>query len=146
MTRLFPKMIACLIVLSGAFLFTGCTYAPGTPDPETLPGTAYPQVVGLDGLDDRELLLDAPRVAPETDDGRPMSVTVPIRTKIRKEIPVQYRFKFLDERGLPIGEEATWQYALLQPRARTFLTGNAPDIGAVDWLCEIRPNRVERLR
>ena len=140
------RLLTLLSALFAAALFSGCTYSPGTPDPDPLPGTAYPQVVGLYGLDRGELLLDAPRIAPETESGKPMSVTVPIRTKIRKEIPTQYRFTFLDFNGTPIGEPAEWQYALLQPRARTFLTGNAPDIGARDWVCEIRPNRVERLR
>ncbi len=136
------RSLGFLPALFAVALFAGCTYAPGTPDPDPLAGTAYPQIVGLYGLDRGELLVDAPRVAAEDD--RPMSVTVPIRTKIRKEIPAQYRFIFLDDRGIPIGEPSAWRYALLQPRARTFLTGDAPDIGAVDWLCEIRPNRVER--
>ena len=139
------KRSTLLLPVLFAVLMTGCTYAPGTPDPDPLPGTAYPQVVGLYGLDRGELLVDAPRVAPE-DEGRPMSVSVPIRTKIRKEIPAQYRFIFLNDRGLPIGEPAEWKYVLLQPRARTYLAGNAPDVGAVDWICEIRPDRVERLR
>ena len=136
------RSLGFLSALFAVALFAGCAYSPGTPDPDPLAGTAYPQIVGLYGLDRGELLVDAPRVAAEDD--RPMSVTVPIRTKIRKEIPAQYRFIFLDERGIPIGEPGAWRYALLQPRARTFLTGDAPDLGAVDWLCEIRPNRVER--
>lgn len=133
--------IALLFVVA---LFAGCTYSPGVPDPDPLAGGAYPQIVGLYGLDRHELLVDAPRIANDGD--RPMSVTVPIRTKIRREIPCQYRFIFINERGMPIGEPSEWHYALLQPRARTYLTGNAPDVGAVDWVCEIRPDRVERGR
>ncbi len=125
-----------------AALVAGCTYSPGTPDPDPLAGGAYPQIVGLYGLDRHELLVDAPRIVNDAE--RPMSVTVPIRTKIRKEIPCQYRFIFLNDRGMPIGQPAEWQYVLLQPRARTYLTGSAQDIGAADWICEIRPDRVER--
>lgn len=141
MTR--PATALTLAVTFAAALFAGCKYSPGTPAVDRMPGTLYPQIVTLYGLDRGNLIADAPRVTPESD--RPMSVTVPLRTK-RREIPVQYRILFLDARGVPIDDDPHWQYAFLQPRARTFLTANAPDIGAVDWICEVRPDRVERAR
>lgn len=141
MTR--SLLVVC--VLAAALLQSGCSYAPGSAEPDPIPDAAYPQVVTMYGLHDM-FFYAAPSVAPEAD-GRPMSVSVPVRLRrTGRDIACQYRFLFFDATGRPLDPEPTWHYKNIPPRVQVFLEGSASDIGAVSWRCEIRPDRVERLR
>lgn len=139
------RSLFAMCLLAGVVTLCGCSWAPGSAEPDPIPDSAYPQVVTMYGLHDK-FFYSAPSVRPE-ENGRPMSVSVPVRLRRSKyDIPCQYRFFFFDPSGRPLDPEPTWQYKNIPPRVQVFLEGSAPDIGAVSWRCEIRPDRVERLR
>lgn len=133
-----------LPTLTLALLLNGC-YAPGSADPDRLPDSRYPQIVTYGNLVN-QFFFNQPIVTPEKD-GVPMSVSVNLRLKegyTSKEVPCQYRFIFLDARGTPLDADPAWQYRNFPPRINVNLQGFAPDTGAVDWLLEVRRDRVER--
>lgn len=132
-----------LAVLVSAVALPGC-YRPYGAQADRYPDDRYPQIVTLGWLRN-DFFYNQPVVIPERD-GRPMRVSVNVRLKefaFEKAIPCQYRFIFLDEVGIPLDPDPAWQYRKIEPRVITNLQGFAPDIGAVDWRCEIREDRVE---
>lgn len=141
MRRLMILPLLCAVVW-----MTGC-YTPGHADVDPIPDAKYPKVVTYGWLDN-DFYVDAPIVVPE-DNGRPMRVSVEVRRlepAFNRELPSQYRFIFLDSNGEALDPDPTWHYRAIEPKVKTILQGSAPDIGAVDWRCEIRKDRAERKR
>lgn len=141
MTRL--AFIIPMLLLST--LMIGCRYTPGSASPDRLPDAEYPQIVTLGDLK-RQFFYGPPVVVPERD-GRPMRVNVEVRLKEmswESDIPCQYRFIFLDQDGVALDPEPAWRWRNIPPRVKVTLQGSAPDIGAVDWRCEIRRDLVDR--
>ena len=133
-------------MLAAVLMMTGC-YTPGHADIDPIPDAKYPKVVTYGWLDN-DFYVDAPIVVPE-DNGRPMRVTVEVRRlepAFNRELPSQYRFIFLKENGEPLAPDPTWHYRAIEPKVKTIMQASAPDIGAVDWRCEIRKDRAERKR
>ncbi|MGB1126440.1 MAG: hypothetical protein ACPG4Q_14655 [Phycisphaeraceae bacterium] len=133
-------------MLAAVLMMTGC-YTPGHADIDPIPDAKYPKVVTYGWLDN-DFYVDAPIVVPE-DNGRPMRVTVEVRRlepAFNRELPSQYRFIFLKENGEPLDPDPTWHYRAIEPKVKTIMQASAPDIGAVDWRCEIRKDRAERKR
>lgn len=127
-----------------ATLLTGC-YRPFGAQRDRWPDDLYPQIVTI-GILRNDFFYNQPVVTPEQD-GKPMSVSVNVRLKEganENSIACQYRFIFFDERGVPLESEPAWQYRMIEPRINTNLQGFAPDLGAVDWNCEIRKDRKVR--
>jgi hypothetical protein len=140
------KTTLAIAMLGTALLMTGC-YTPGAADVDPLPDARYPQVVTYGWLDN-DFYVDAPIVVPEQN-GQPMRVTVEVRRlepAFNRDLPSQYRFIFLNEFGEALDPDPAWQYRAIEPKVKTILQGSAPDIGAVDWRCEIRKDRAERKR
>jgi len=140
-------MMLVIPMLLCTVLLTGC-YRPYGAQPDPMPSAQYPKIVTQGWLRNDFYEFDAPDVTPEAGN-RPMSVSVYVRLKEfawEKSIDCQYRFIFLDEHGAPLDPDPTWHYRQIEPRVITTLQGSAPDIGAVDWRCEIRQDRRERLR
>ena len=54
--------------------------------------------------------------------------------------------KYPQANGQALDPDPTWHYRAIEPKVKTILQGSAPDIGAVDWRCEIRKDRAERKR
>ena len=140
------KRLLLLVTLTAlcASMLAGC-YRPFGAEPDRYPVSEHPNVYTLGWLRNDFYLQDAPVVTPEQGN-RPMSVTVAVRLREaawEDPIACQYRFMFFDERGVPLDPDPTWQFRIIEPRVSTYLQAGAPDIGAVDWHCEIRQNRVE---
>lgn len=140
------KLLMMIPMLAAILMMTGC-YTPGHAEADPIPDAKYPKVVTTGWLDN-DFYVDAPIVVPEQD-GRPMRVTVEVRRlepAWNRELPCQYRFIFLNEHGEALDPDPAWQYRSIEPKVKTILTASAPDIGAVDWRCEIRKDRAERKR
>lgn len=136
-------MLVIPVTLLCAMTLVGC-YKPWGAMPDKYPKQKHPKIYTQGWLRYDFYEFDSPAVVPE-EDGRPMSVTVFVRLlelAWEKPIACQYRFIFLDENGVPLDPDPSWRYRQIEPRSVTPLTGSAPDIGAVDWWCEIRQNRV----
>jgi len=140
------RLLFALPILLCTMMLGGC-YTPGHANVDPIPDAKYPKVVTTGWLAN-DFYVDAPIVVPE-DQGRPMNVTVEVRRlepAFNRELPCQYRFIFLDHTGAALDADPTWHYRSIEPKVKTILQGSAPDIGAVDWRCEIRKDRAERKR
>ena len=121
----------------GLMVTAGCdtVRAPGSAIADPLPAGAYPQIEAAGGLEGF-IVYGEPKVGRD----RIMSVTVPIRAATdHEDVRVQYRFRFFDKAGAPMGDEPSWQYVKLASRRQEFMSGNAMDAGAMDWRLQIRP-------
>lgn len=140
------RTLRMIPMLAAVLLMTGC-YTPGSAGVDPIPDANYPQVVTYGWLDN-DFYVDAPIVVPEQQ-GRPMRVSVEVRRlepAFNRELPSQYRFIWLNAFGEALDPDPAWQYRAIEPKVKTILQGSAPDIGAVDWRCEIRKDRAERKR
>lgn len=140
------RLMMTLPMIAAVLMMTGC-YTPGHAGVDPVPDSEYPRVVTTGWLDN-DFYVNAPIVVPE-DQSRPMRVTVEVRRlepASNRELPCQYRFLFFNEFGEPLNADPAWQYRSIEPKVKTILQGSAPDIGAVDWRCEIRKDRAERKR
>lgn len=138
LTRL--AQILLLATLQAA-LMLGCKQdlvkAPGRIDADPLPCEDYPQIAVLEGL---EGWLGAGKIVEEP--GPPMTVTVPVRALTDDdELNIQYRFLFLDEKGVPLNRDPDWHDMRMPSRAQVFMRANALDSTASMWRLEIRPAR-----
>lgn len=137
------RLLAPLFVT--ALVLAGCRYTPGYAKEDRLADEDYPQIVTM-GVLHNDFFFSPPVVTPQQGN-KPMSVSVDVRRKEPrwdKDLPVQYRFIFLDGAGVPLNPNPTWQWRMVSPRVKTNLQGFAPDIGASDWRLEIRKDQVER--
>lgn len=129
-----------LCAAAGAALsLSGCqnrNIAPPAGYGDPVHGANYPRVVMLDGLQ-QWVVYDAPRVTREGT----LDVAMAIRNVSDREINAQYRFRFLDGSGVPVGPEPEWQYVRLPIKAREFIRATALDSRALDWEVQVRPAR-----
>lgn len=132
------QMLLLAVVTVGSM--AGCSdpiKAPGRISEDPLPSDEYPQIAVLDGLNG---WLAAGKCVEE--EGPPLTVTVPIRALTdRKDLHVQYRFFFLDEKSLPLNRDPDWHYMQMPSRSQVFMRANALDSNARTWRLEIRPAR-----
>lgn len=135
-----------LLVLPGvlAVLLAGCESDPMKAPPggrvDLLPLEDYPQIVVTSNL--QKWLAFSPATVVPSSEKQPMSVQVPVRSLYDKgQLRIQYRFEFLDEKGLPVGPPPGYRFAVLEPRLLVYLEGNAMETSAVDWRLVVRPAR-----
>jgi uncharacterized protein YcfL len=109
---------------------------PAANDP--IPLEAYPKITVPYAL--APYIVAAPTTVVE---GGVLKVTTPIRLTSNpgQWAKVQYRYIFLDSRGLPVRSQPEWQPATLEPHQQVFLSANSLDSNATDWRLEIRPQR-----
>jgi len=127
-----------------ATLVVGCEQdtakPPGRIADDPLPSSEYPQVAVLEGL---KGWLAAGKIVEEP--GPPLAVTVPVRALTdNKDLNVQYRFFFFDEKGAPLERDPhgpDWHYMKMPSRSQVFMRANALDSNAKTWRLEIRPAR-----
>ncbi len=133
------KMTVPMMAVAGMLTVAGCQSTdPPAARTEHISAAAYPPVTATGGL---ERVLAHDRAVIERSEAGAMTVSVPVRILRDKEIPVEYRFLFLDDRGRPLRPEGDWQYKVLPARTQQFLTGTALDQDVADWRLEIRPAR-----
>ena len=129
-------------------MLAGC-YTPYGAEPDRIPVAAHPKIVTIGWLSHDFFEFDAPAIKPEVGN-QPMKITVSVRLKEwqwEKPIQCQYRFIYFDKDRMPLDPDPAWQFRQIEPRVATYLQGSAPDIGAVDYQCEIRQVRQnERVR
>lgn len=141
-------MLLPLVVIG--FLLTGCrdpqrdcVKAPARIDEDLLPCEEYPQIVVIGGL--KGWIAAGSNIVQEL--GPPLKVTVPVRALTDAEddhdgtLHVQYRFFFLDEKGVPLNRSPDWHLLEMPSRTQVFMQANATDLNAMSWRLEIRPAR-----
>lgn len=131
-------LLALIVPMVVVGLSVGCTSertkAPKRIDEDALMAHEYPQITVSRGL---KGTITAGDIVEEA--GPPVRVTVPVRALTRRrDLHVQYRFMFLDEKGLPLNREPDWHYMRMPSRTQVFMQGNALDANAQDWRLEIR--------
>jgi uncharacterized protein YcfL len=126
------------IVLAGILFHTlACSHNPKPIRQDEMLIENYPKITALEKL---HRVLVVSDVVEEP--GPPLNVTVAIRDdRDDKERRIQYRFFFLDDRGVPENNNPDWRYQQMPRRAVVYVQGNALDRKAVDWRLEIRPAR-----
>ncbi|MEX0886357.1 MAG: DUF1425 domain-containing protein [Phycisphaeraceae bacterium] len=132
-----PGLLVLVVVLAAGAGCRDTTQAPPTMRQDPLGGN-YPRHVAIAGLD-HALVVEEPIVDASTAT-RPMSVTVPVRSVVDEPLSLQYRFRFLDERGRDL-HDSGWRLERLEPRLQANLEANARQTAAADWRLEIRPER-----
>ena len=141
MTNPFPTLIF------GVALLCGCAQeqpdlikAPKGPVDDPLPQGAYPQIVLLDGLARRIVGSSVRELPADSDNNKMMRVRVTLRSVVDRELPVQYRFVFLDEDGETV-DDPYWQSLTFAPRTERELVGTAPNYQAAKGKMEVRDFR-----
>ncbi|HYE62586.1 MAG TPA: DUF1425 domain-containing protein [Phycisphaerales bacterium] len=111
---------------------------PFTPRADHIPLEAYPKITAPAELAQYLAVSDT-----TVERGPVMKVTTPVRLISRpgEWSKVQYRYIFLNDRGLPVREQPEWTPVTLEPQQQVFLSQNSLDSDAVDWRLEIRPQR-----
>jgi uncharacterized protein YcfL len=134
------KMMMVGVVVAGVFGLAGCATPtePFTPHGDHIPLERYPKITAPAELA-RYLAVSDTKV----EVGDVMRVTTPVRliSKPGQWSKVQYRYIFLDDRGIPVRSQPEWQPVTLEPQQQVFLTQNSLDSNARDWRLEIRPQR-----
>lgn len=135
---------ASVIWMAAGSVMVGCAAdpikAPGAGRADLLRIGDYPQIVASPDL--HNWLVFSPATVTAGSKDEPMQVTVPVRsTYDKKGLSLQYRFLFLDERGLPQRADRGHRFIHLEPRLLAYLDGMAFDRGATDWRLEIRAAR-----
>lgn len=133
------KRIALTAAVASFAFVAGCqSTAPPAVGADNVSPATYPPVTATGGLN--RLIKDSPATVDRSQAGA-MTVQVPVRVVRDKEVPIEYRFTFFDERNRPLRPESDWQYKVLPPRTQQFLVGTALDQDAYDWRLEMRPAR-----
>jgi uncharacterized protein YcfL len=132
------RAIRRTVVLAAAVCATaGCAHKPHGVRSDPLDYDDYPQITVLEDLH-RNVVLSS--VVEE--EGAPLRVTVAVRNRANDdERHVQYRFFFLDSRGVPEDPNPDWHYMHMPARTMMYMQGNALDKSAVAWRLEVRPAR-----
>src|SRR5699024_6543989 len=97
---------------------------------------AYPKIEARGDLE-KKIYYGKPVV--EHAAGRPLHVSVPVRSTRQDAIEAQYRFVFFAQDGRALTPEMDWRYIRLPARSQVFLQGTALNKEAVDWRLQIRP-------
>lgn len=134
------KPMLCLMLAGcAAALASGCSHVrpPRAIREDPLPSADYPQIAVLGGLGGAIAAGDVVEEA-----GPPLAVTVPMRALTHDdELNVQYRFFFLNEKGVPLDRDPDWHYMQMPSRSQVFMGANALDQNARTWRLEVRPAR-----
>jgi uncharacterized protein YcfL len=128
------KFIKAAALLAPLMVLAGCA-GSGPAAPQYLPTHI--------NIPDTELDSQLTRL-PVTVDVDPsgfMSVTVPLRSEADFILKVDYRFTFLDAKGLPINAEPAWMPMALEPGVVENLVGTCPVPGATDFSVDVRPEQ-----
>lgn len=133
MTRLFS------LILLTALL--GCQSSVPAP----VPGRADPYIPQQINIADKNLRTRTafmqPNLARDAQTGI-LFVSVPARVTYEKQLYVEYRTVFLDDRGMEINPDATWMRKTLAPNVWTTLTANSTTPRAVDFRMDMRYGRI----
>lgn len=134
------KLVA--IAMLGATL-AGCdtTRAPYAPAGDPLVASNYPKVAFLDKELTGMLVVDPNIVVVDRPEGRPMKVTVPMRSVSDHAMKLQYQYIWRDALGRPVGNPSGWKYVVVEPRVQVPMQANAISMDATDWRLEIRFER-----
>lgn len=101
--------------------------------------SGYPRIVVQDGLD-AFIGFSATIEKPGTG-STPMEIVQPLRMLGEDDVNVQYRFEFLDGRGVAVGPQPDWRFLHLDSRVQEQVRGIALDVRAVDWRLRVRSAR-----
>ncbi|MCG3122172.1 MAG: hypothetical protein GIKADHBN_00551 [Phycisphaerales bacterium] len=129
--------------MSAAVLVTaGCdtVKAPYAPGGDPLPASNYPKVAFHDPELSGMLVVDPATVVVDHPQGRPLKVTVPLRSTVEHTMKLQYQFLWRDAQGRPVGQSG-WAYTTVGPRLQVPFQGNAISPDAADWRLEVRFDR-----
>jgi uncharacterized protein YcfL len=131
-------LAACVAVVSGVVGCAPTPTGPFTPGGDPIPLAQYPKITAPGELAGYLVVSDT-----TVEKGAVMKVTTPVRlmTKPGQWAKVQYRYIFLDVRGLPVREQPEWKPVTMEPQQQVFMSQNSLDSDAVDWRLEIRPQR-----
>ncbi|MBL8963756.1 MAG: DUF1425 domain-containing protein [Phycisphaeraceae bacterium] len=126
----------------GSAALTGCdtVKAPYAPGGDQVPASNYPKVAFYDKELSGMLVVDPNIVVVDRPEGRPMKVTVPLRSVSDHAMKLQYQFLWRDSLGRPVGESG-WRYTRVEPRVQVPFQANALTQDAVDWRLEVRFER-----
>ena len=125
------------VVAVAVWAIVGCTHKPHGVRSDPLDYDDYPQITVLENLHRNVVLTSVVE-----EEGSPLRVTVVMRNRTKQEERhVQYRFFFLDSRGVPEDANPDWHYMHMPARTAMYMQGNALDKSAVDWRLEVRPAR-----
>lgn len=146
MPTLHARTIALVATLSAGIAslgLHGCNSAPPpySPRQDPVSGNQYPKVV-VESTLARWVVVDYPSITVDqpTND-RPLRVTVPVRsTAETTEMTIQYKYRWLDADGRPVGE-ADWRTTRISPRWQDRFVANSMTTKATDWRLEIRSAR-----
>lgn len=134
-------------LLAGAALVGGCqsdpAKAPLGSRQDALPTQDYPKVNIVDDnfqLQNYLVVDKSAIVAVLPGDGKPLSVSVPVRSTADNRMRLQYQFYWRDSNGVTIGQSG-WRRYEVEPRVQFQAKGNAITQDATDWRLEIRSAR-----
>jgi uncharacterized protein YcfL len=95
------------------------------------------QITGLDAEDlRRNTAIDAPITYRDPADL--LFVTVPIRNTGDQVLIVQYRYNFIDRKGLPMPQNVAWNRKTLEPNSTERITFNSTSPLASDFQLDLR--------
>jgi len=125
-------------------IFAGCqqrdpVMAPAPGYADLLPIQDYPQIAVTSGL--APFLGFSKPIVLGPDEGKPMSVSVPVRLLDDRAVSAQYKFEFYDRSGRLLKPEATFRLKQLPARVQVDLEGAALDTSAVEWRLIVRSAR-----
>ncbi|MCC6427890.1 MAG: DUF1425 domain-containing protein [Phycisphaerales bacterium] len=131
-----------LSLLSAALALPGCdtVRAPYAPAGDPLPASNYPKVAYLDKELPGMLVADPAVVIVDRPEGRPMKVTVPLRSVVEHTMRLQYQYTWRDSLGRPVGQSG-WIFTRVEPRVQVPFQANALSMDATDWRLEVRFER-----
>lgn len=138
------RLLKALSLVSAFILAAspGCdtVKAPYAPGGDPLPASNYPKVAFHDKELSGMLVVDPNIVVVDRPEGRPMKVTVPLRSVSDHAMKLQYQFQWRDSLGRPVGESG-WRFTRVEPRVQVPFQANALSQDAVDWRLEVRFER-----
>ncbi len=117
--------------------------APLGSRPDQLPANQYPKINIVDDnfkLQNFLVIDGGSIVAIGPMDGKPLKVTVPVRSTADNRMRLQYQFYWRDSNGVTIGQSG-WRRFEVEPRTQFQASANAITQDAVDWRLEIRSAR-----
>lgn len=126
------------VVCTGAVL-AGCRVNTSVIEPRRDPVVAYPNVTLSQPSLARALAVNQP-VVTETEVGL-MRVSVPVRSRSREELYVEYRTVWLNEAGQPVGGPFTWRTVRISARQRAWLSARATTEEATNFNMQLRWSR-----
>jgi uncharacterized protein YcfL len=140
-------MVAVLAAAASVAMLGGCAGDPVKPPlgarQDALPTQDYPKVNIVDDNFELQNYLVVDKGAIVTvmpGDGKPLSVSVPVRSTADNRMRLQYQFYWRDSNGVTIGQSG-WRRYEVEPRTQFQAKGNAISPDATDWRLEIRSAR-----